>query len=451
MIFRTFTRDREIGANSYLIDFDHTRVVLDSGMHPKAEGLDAVPDWKPIEDMSIDAMLVSHAHLDHVGTLPVFQRHHPEAPVYLTEPCGMLADALLHNSVNVMSSKREEHGIHEYPLFTHQEQEDRFGSWNFASFNRPVQIGDNGVSAQFFDAGHNMGSAGIMIEDHETRVFYTGDVNFEDATIQRGALFPEEQVDVLIMETTRGFHARDPGYNRASEVERLGQVIAETIAGGGSVLIPVFAIGKTQELLMMLHLLKTAGAIPKAPISIGGLSTKMTTIYDRFAHRIRRQHAGFELLKQMDLQVSARRKRAEIQYYPGAIYALSSGMMTERTVSNEFAFKFLQNPKNAVCFVGYADPASPAYQIRTGQPGDMIELNSERPKVQLNSRVETFDFSGHADRESLCDYAKRLQPKKIVLVHGDLEAQEWFRERLSREMPNTEVIGPQPGVAIPLR
>ena len=451
MIFRNFTRDREIGANSYLIDFDHTRVVMDSGMHPKAEGLDATPDWKSIDGVSIDAMLVSHAHLDHVGTLPVFQQRHPEAPVYLTEPCGMLADALLHNSVNVMSSKRQEHGIHEYPLFTHGEQEDRFGDWHYAKFERPIQIGDNGVTARFFDAGHNMGSSGIMIEDHQTRVFYTGDVNFEDSTIQRGATFPEEKVDVLIMETTRGEHPRDPAYSRAAETERLGRVIAETIARGGSVLIPVFAIGKTQELLMMLHMLKGQGAIPKAPISIGGLSTKMTTIYDRFASRIRRHHHGFQLLKELDLKLSPRRKRAEIQYQPGAIFALSSGMMTERTVSNEFAFKFLQNENNSVCFVGYADPASPAYQIRTGQRGDMIELNPERPKVQMNCQVETFDFSGHADRESLCDYAKRLEPKKIILVHGDLGAQEWFRERLSREMPGTEVIGPQPGVDIPLR
>src|SRR5690606_14107921 len=203
------------------------------------------------------------------------------------------------------------------------------------------------------------------------RILYTGDVNFEDATVQKGAVFPTEPVDALIVETTRGDHARRPDYNRMDEENALAEAIDRVIRRKGSVLIPVFAMGKTQEVLAMIHRFKKQKLIPKStPVYIGGLSTKMTLIYDRFSETSRRGLPGFRFLADMELEAGNRkRKGAAIPFVSGCIYALSSGMMTEKTVSNIFARQgLLENKKHGLFFVGYADPESPGGKIRAAQP-----------------------------------------------------------------------------------
>src|SRR5262245_46809915 len=121
MIFRSLTRRREIGANSYLLQDGHRRIILDSGMHPAEDGTGAVHDFRSVPKGSVDAVLITHPHHDHIGSLPVLQRRQPDAPVYMTEATGELSTAMLHNSVSVMTRQREEQGVLEYPLFTHGE------------------------------------------------------------------------------------------------------------------------------------------------------------------------------------------------------------------------------------------------------------------------------------------------------------------------------------------
>src|SRR5204863_4358220 len=118
--FINLTRRTEIGANSYYIELGGHRLVLDCGMHPKEMGDAALPNFKPIADRQLDAIIISHAHQDHIGTLPVLMQRQPAAPVFMTEPTAEIGDALLHNSVNVMLRQREEIGAVGYPLFTHR-------------------------------------------------------------------------------------------------------------------------------------------------------------------------------------------------------------------------------------------------------------------------------------------------------------------------------------------
>jgi predicted metal-dependent RNase len=362
---------------------------------------------------------------------------------------------MLHNSVNVMTSQREELGLADYPLFTHNEVNDATMQWSLRGLRRPFEIGDRGLKATFFDAGHVLGAVGVMFESARGTVFHTGDVHFEEQSIATGAEFPRTGVDTLVLEATRGDSPRAPSYTRAGEASRLAGVIRETLKGGGSVLIPVFALGKSQEMLVLLHQLVLAGEIPSTPVFLGGLSTKISAAYDELTHRSSRLHQGLELLRELpDLQFSARPKRGKARtpmlYRPGAIFALSSGMMTENTVSNEFAFQFLANPQNTLCFVGYADPASPAGRIKNTPHGYPVRLNENREPVTLDCRVETFDFSGHSDRERLCAYARDLKPRRIILVHGDPSALEWFRKTLSSEMPDCDVRIAEPSTPIPL-
>lgn len=447
--FQSLNLRAEIGGNSYALNLDGETIILDAGMHPKEEGQDAIPRYQLVPYDSAAAIIISHSHLDHIGTLPVAQREQPSAPVFLTAPCAALGEALLHNSVNVMSSQREELAIPEYPLYHHREIDYLRDRWMIRDYERTFTLDPHGESdtrVTFYDAGHILGSAGVLIEKNDKTIFYTGDVHFQGHTLIKGARFPElNEPDLLIMETTRGVDERPTDYTRADQEERFAQSIRATLEAGGSALIPVFAIGKTQEVLTMIDNFKADGRLPvKTPVFIGGLSTKMTGIYDSFSDSTRRHRPHFEILRDMDVYTGSKKKRAPIEYKPGAIYCLSSGMMSEKTTSNIFARGFLQNSKNALLFVGYAEHSTPAGAIKKASTGDIVRLDGTH-KVQLNCVVEDFDFSGHARREELLDFAVKANPKKLLLVHGDPPATAWFAEKLKPLLPNTEILIPEPG------
>jgi Cft2 family RNA processing exonuclease len=448
MIFKSLCRHAGIGANSYLLETRDARVVLDAGMHPKHEGMEAVPHYDFLEEGAVDSVIVTHSHLDHVGTLPVLLEDHPEAKVFMTPETAELASAMLHNSVNVMQSKRLEHGITEYPLFDHRELDRITSTIEARGIERPFNLDLEGtLRATFHDAGHILGSVGVTIESADKRVMYTGDVNFEHSTIQKGALFPEDHVDALILETTRGAQARAAGYDRTNEENEFADAISRVLARRGSVLIPVFAMGKTQEVLAMLHRFKSEGRVPNhAPVYIGGLSTKMTHIYDRFSDVSRRHLPGFRFLKDMEIEGSDKKRKGPIPFGSGCIYALSSGMMSENTVSNIFARQgLLENKRNGLFFVGYCDPETPGGRIRAAKPGDLVKLDDSHGGVPLKCEMRVFDFSGHSTRDAIADYAVKLTPKKIFLVHGDDDAVEWFRQELQQRLPDSQIIVPLPG------
>jgi len=445
MIFQNLSRFNEIGASCYLIDTGDYRIILDSGLHPKYEGDEAMPRMEDIPENSIDAIVLTHAHLDHAGTIPVMMRRNPNAKLYLTPPTAKLANAMLHNSVNVMQSKREELGILDYPLFGHRELDTLEKRWELVGYNERIKL-SNDIYVTLYDAGHILGSAGIFLEANGKTLFYTGDIQFDDQCLISGAKFPESGVDTLIVETTRGAAPRRPDYTRKAEQDKLCDAINHSLDKGGSALIPVFAMGKTQEILTMIHRFKEEGRIEKhVPVFIGGLSTKMTLIFDEFADSPYRSDEDFVIMEDMGLRSSSKKKkRAPINYQRRAIYALSSGMMTPKTVSNNFARTFINNKKNSLLFVGYADPLSPGGVIRQAERGSMITLDPEQEDVLFDCDLEIFDFSGHSTRDEILDYILKLNPKTAFLVHGDLEASEWFRQQLVMRAPDMEAMIPKP-------
>lgn len=449
------TRRTEIGANSYLLRTRGKSVVLDTGLHPKEEGMAATPNYDLIPPGSVDTIVVTHAHQDHLGSLPYLTRRETKARVLMTEATAKVAEVMLHNSVNVMVRQREEKGIEGYPLFTHRGVDFSRQQWHLCAPRKRYTLEGERVSPdctdptiEFYPSGHILGAAGALIRSEGKTLFYTGDVNFENQTLIRGADFPEEGVDTLIMETTRGDSPTPVGQTRAGEEERLSKAIREAFARGGSVTIPVFALGKTQELLAMLWRMRLKGLLAPVPIYIGGLSTKLTTLYDSLSHDTQRAYPELQLLQEMAPYVLSGNEVFTISPKKKCIFALSSGMMTENTLSNLFARRVLSDPNQSLFFVGYSDPDSPAGRIRKANHGDDIFLDEKQPPVKLQCHVEEFNFSAHATRETLLQYAVGLRPKKIVLVHGERSAVEWFELKLYRELPETEVIIPEPGKKI---
>ena len=426
-------------------------------MHPKEEGESALPLLGGLSGRPVDAVLLSHAHLDHVGSLPVLMRQHPQARIFMTEATAVIGDALLHNSVNVMIREREEVGVI-YPLFTHRETDQATNRWQHCPFGQPFTV-DGERSAQrpndeltfeFWQAGHVLGAAGILLRVEGRTIFYTGDVNFDAQTLTPAAAFPESGVDILIIEATRGDSPLPEGFTRAEEERRFGEAIGRAFARGGCVLVPVFALGKTQEVLTMLYKFKREKLLPDFPIYIGGLSSKMTEIYDRRANNSARVLPRLQLFPEVSPFVLNGKTIASSPARPGRVYALSSGMMTPKTPSNIFARRIIDRPEHSVFFVGYADPESPAGRLRNAVPDELISLDEDEPAQLLRCQVEQFQFSAHASRESLLAYIRRLAPKKVVLVHGDVAAVEWVRAATAAALPQSEVLVPPPGVELEL-
>jgi Cft2 family RNA processing exonuclease len=449
MKFINLTRRTEIGANSYYLEAGGERLILDSGMHPKEVGENALPNWKPIEGRTIDAILISHAHQDHIGTLPVLLRRQPHARVFMTEPTSEIGSLLLHNSVNVMTRQREDFGLTMYPLFGHREIDRGSERWYRCRYRQPytttgARVADGGALAfEFWDAGHVLGSSGILLRAEGRTIFYTGDVDFDDQTIMQSAVFPQSDVDILIMECTRGDIPEPPGWSRASEEKKLATAIEATFSRGGCALIPVFALGKTQETLGMFYEFRRQQQLD-FPAYIGGLSSKMTEVYDRRANQTRRQWLRLQLMQDVAPFVLNGQTINDSPARAGRAYALSSGMMTPKTLSNIFARRVVEVPQHSILFVGYADPESPGGILRTAKIGDTVSLDPDEPSQTLRCHIEQFQFSAHASRESLIAYATRLMPKKILLIHGDPPAVEWMQQQLTADLPNCDVIVPTP-------
>lgn len=448
MKFTNLTRAEEIGANCYLLETDKARVLLDAGMHPREVGNLSTPDFSLLGGRGFDAMVLTHSHQDHVGCLPLAMRQAPGAPVFMTEATAGLAEVMLHNSVSVMMRQREELGTPELPLFSHREIEGALDSWEIVRLAEEFELGD-GATGEFFDAGHILGSTGVLLRAEGRRFFYTGDVNFEDQTLMRGARFPTEEIDVLIMETTRGDSPVPVGTTRRTEEERFIRTLQGALDAGGPVLIPVFALGKTQELLALLYESKKSGALRGGfGLFVGGLSAKITAVTDRLRGSAPRRHGDLKLAECLPMEVVGGRDIGQLSVLPRTVYAISSGMMTENTLSNILAPKILENRDAHCMFVGYSDPKSPAGRLRAAKEGDEVLLDPRRRPLRRRCKLDEFTLSAHATRDGLLGYVRSVQPKKLLLVHGDPPAVAWFAREVPHACPNTEVIIPLPGVPV---
>src|SRR5687768_8127053 len=187
--------DTDIGASAWFLELEGHRLLMDTGVHPKRDGRASLPLYQAIAKEEVDAIAISHCHHDHVGSLPLAVRQFPRAHVLLTELSYFLIERVLHNSVNVMKRQRDEMGIKEYPLYSHDELDDIAPLFQGYKYNREIdwaahhkgRAGLPSPTLEFYDAGHALGSAGIMVRGSKETLFYTGDVAFRDQTILKGA------------------------------------------------------------------------------------------------------------------------------------------------------------------------------------------------------------------------------------------------------------------------
>ena len=446
----------DIGASAWFVEFEGHRLLLDAGTHPKHEGRESLPLYKFIAKEDVEAIALSHCHHDHVGSLPVALRHFPKAHVLMTELSYFLIERVLHNSVNVMTRQRDELGIKEYPLYSHDEVDEIAALFQGFRYNREVEWGAYqktraGLASptlEFYDAGHALGSAGVMVRGQKETLFYTGDVCFGDQTLLRGARFGDVKADVLIMETTRGNREIPPGFSRESEIQRLTAALDRVLKRKGCVLIPSFALGRTQEILALLALLMKAGKLKRQPIYIGGLGRVFTEIYDLEAHRAHRNHSNLKLTEALNLVVLEPGQVDKMRLSGGRIFVVTAGMMSEHTAAHDLAARMVGDERQAIFFVGYADPDTAGGRVKAAKPGATFVLSGSAGEVTKRCEVQDFDLTAHANRDELLDFVGQVLPRAVLLGHGEAESRNWFEQQIRARHPKIKIIQPEPGKTV---
>lgn len=440
-------REGGIGANSLFIEIDGFNLIVDAGLNPKLAGSMATPDFSVVEDVDIDLIIITHCHLDHIGALPVLMQAHPEARAIMSQSSQMLIERMLHNSCNVMKRQRAEQNIPEYPLFTHEEVDRVSERFETIPFEEACSFSKTGkkLDVALHQAGHIAGAGGVEISSSNKRYFFTGDVLFDHQTTLSGARFPDSgRFDAVVLETTRGETVRESGQTRELETTRLLSTIRNVLRRGGSVLIPVFALGRMQEILTIINQARKSGDIPQCPVFGAGLGLAVADHLDQISKRTGQAKFSRRTIKELRLKRPPRRITPGKEPSEQGIYIVSSGMLIERTPSYTLAASLLANGRNAICFVGYCDPDTPGGKLLETKPGNTFLFEALDYQTPARAQIERFQMSGHADREELLAFAHSVRPDTIVLTHGDPGAREWFAQALVENEPGLKVIDPAP-------
>jgi len=434
---------RGIGASSHYLRLGDWGIILDAGIDPQKNDDQSIPKYAKLDEMPVNAIVISHAHLDHLGSLPVAIRHFPHARVYMTPATAALSEVMLFHYYRVQERRAQLSHEKFNPHYTPEELETYLYLFQSFDYNFPFTIHgfqESEIRLTFWDAGHILGSAGVEIQWRGHKIFYTGNTKKSSQFILRGAKYPRK-THILISETTYGNHAEAPRLKKQAEIKRLIDFITQKINFNGAILIPVFALGRTQEILFLLYRLIAQRKIPVVPIYLTGMGVKINRIYDRLLHKI---YPDFQpkLLRTITADTLNRRS-----YRKPCIILATSGMMMPNTLSYEIAGEFLSDARNGIAMVGWADPETPG--------GSLREKNAERIKhvfavERLQCDIQVFYFSAHSHREELLQMIERLQPRKTILCHGDDAALQWMEEEIKQREISREVIIPEMGDILPL-
>ena len=424
-----------IGANCSLCEIGPFRFVVDSGLHPKFAGPESVPRHGEIDRFSVDFIILTHCHLDHLGSLPILSRDQPDAPIILSYASSILARRMLSNSISVMKRQRSELNIPELPYYGRGDLSSLYERFKTPQLHSPFRLEKNGDSIEItlHHAGHVAGAVSVSVKYKEKTVFFTGDILFNDQRTLDGANLPSEPVDILVTETTRGATEVPKNQTRESEIVNLLRQMNSTLSKRGSVLIPVFALGRMQEMLFVLDEAFRRKAIPKVPVFCSGLGMDLVNHFHEISKNTNRIRFNRKVLKSIGARPLPKKIEAGRKPPMEGIYLVSSGMMVQNTPSYLLASGLLGDSKNAILFVGYCDPDTPGGKLLSTRKGENFDFDAVDVIQKVEATVSKFDFSGHANREELVLYAKKLSPRAVVLHHGDTEAREWFKEEFKAE------------------
>lgn len=423
-----------VTGSRYLIEYGSSQVLLESGLFQGPREL-RQRNW---DDLSVparelDAVVVSHAHLDHCGYLPRLWRQGYRGPVYLTPDTANLASIILRDSARLQEedafyAKKKGFSKHAEPLPLY-DQDDAEGA---ISLFRPVNFTawqelPEGGRVRFLPAGHILGAAIVDIECGGVRILHSGDLGQGDHPLLVGPhVIPAERYDAVLVESTYGDR------EHPAQDDSLAEVISNTIQRGGTVLIPAFAVDRTEVLLHALNQAIEAGKIPLVPIYVDSpMAIEALTVY---RHAIDRDHSEIrpeirEHLSASDVfdpgtleTLRTPEESKSINGAPPCIIISASGMATGGRVLHHLK-RLLPDPLSSVILVGYQAGGTRGAQLRDGA----TQLRIHGDDVSVRAEIHDLGFfSVHADRNDVVGWLRTAEvpPRRIVLIHGENEERD---------------------------
>ncbi|MBN2387528.1 MAG: MBL fold metallo-hydrolase [Anaerolineales bacterium] len=424
----------EVGASGTLIETAGRRILVDCGIRPSARArggsveADQLPDLSQIESGSgqLDAVLITHAHIDHTGALELVLERYPDVPVYTTAPTLALTRVLHQDSHRIMQSRLEEEG--ELPIFDEVAVQRLMSAMVPVPFKTRLSVTD-GLAVTFFPAGHIIGAAMIGLESQEGNLLLSGDFSISPQRTVDGARPPAFRPDAFIVESTYGgrLHA-----NRAAQERKLVETVAQVTAAGGKVLIPAFALGRAQEILLILNEHQQRGDLPAIPIWADGMVRTICQTYPAFGEALplALQERGAQFFNAHIRPVASNDQRNAILWNPGpAVIVASSGMLAGGP-SLSYARALAGKPEHAILLTGYQDEESPGRRLQELGERGAGSLHLGKDKVDVKCRIATYSLSAHADESQIINLTETLDPETVFLVHGDGSARASIEKAL---------------------
>ncbi len=436
----------EVGASCGLLRIGDRRVLIDAGMRPAARaGQDRLPALDRLTAAPPDAILVTHAHIDHTGALPLASEMFPTAPIYCTETTLLLTRLLLADSVRVMEAEHlAQEG--ETPLYTAEVVERTLARVRPVEWAQPIApTPDPAIVVRFLHAGHIAGAALLLIDTPAGRVLHLGDYS---VTAQRTLHGLDVQrlppADAVITEGTYGdaIHA-----NRKEQERALVATVARVVGRGGRALLPAFAVGRAQEVALILRAARSTGELPPVPIHLDGMVRGVCDLYQAQVHDLNPRLQNYVRNARRPLfadpslavyAVTAGRRRQLLNDPEAAIVISSSGMMTGGPAPL-YARAFAADEKNAIVFSGYQDDESPGAALLRARQGTTVALGKE--ELTLQCAVERYSLSAHADAGQIEVAVTRARPRVTVLVHGEPDTLRALAKRVARHHPYVAANG----------
>ena len=415
---------RQVGRSCILLQTPGTKILMDCGMNPAIKGRERFPylDAAEFKINELDAIILSHAHLDHSALVPYLFKMGYRGPVYMTAPTRDLAAILALDFIGVAYKQATS------PLYGSVDVKEMVKHTICLDFNEVTDIAPD-VRITFYNAGHCLGSAitHINIGNGAHNLVYSGDIKYVNSRLLNRANDKFPRMETLILEATYGGRNNILPPRREAE-ENLIREITETIDKGGKILIPELGLGRAQESMIILEEAMRNGKMPKVPIYIDGMIWDMNGIHtaypDFLHHQIKKDVFANKnpFLSEVFQRVGSPTERKAVIEGGPCIVLATSGMLVGGA-SVEYFRHFAQNKDNKICFVCYQGAGSLGKQIQEGLKTVQMTTNDGKEEfVNVNLEVSTVEGLGaHAGRNELMDYANRTQPKasKIILNHGE--------------------------------
>ncbi|MEG1547816.1 MAG: MBL fold metallo-hydrolase [Clostridia bacterium] len=441
---------RAVTGSCHLISFDGGNILVDCGMRQGADTKGEYgEDQFPFEPKDISAVMLTHAHIDHSGLIPLLTKRGFTGNVFTTEATAELASIMLPDSGHIQQQEAEYQNRKNTragkslvePMYTVEDANDALKHFRSCSYNEPIQVID-GVKARFADAGHLLGSASIELWIEEkgvtTKVVFSGDIGRDDRPI---ICDPQsiDGADYLVMEGTYGDRNHEVSTTRAKE-DQLAKILKAAIIRGGNIVIPSFAVGRTQELLFYIKKMLLNGAVPgleRVPVYIDSpLGISATKIYEHCAkgyydEETRRIAAGGSPFEFESLRVAQTADESKlINSQQGSNIIISSSGMCDAGRIRHHLKHNLYRADSTIVFVGYQAEGTLGRMLLDG--AKKVRLFGE--DVRVNATIERIEgFSGHAGRDELIEWVGNIKqkPSHIFLVHGESSVLDSLKQAIS--------------------